>query len=237
MRPSVWPPFALAVLGLFQDVLWGGALGLWPLCLLTVYGLAFSVRRVLVRPGLLGLVEPGMAPSRALGFAAGLLLATLVAGGVPSLIGVGLQFGVIAACCSLRLAAHRPVRRRRRAVPLMDPRSSSTRSTSGRGCSTAAPFCSAGWRGLGLAALGGRLDPAAADRGQPSTRLLSEHNEFEFAALAAAARPDPRPQRRGAGLQPARLPAAAGPDETTDVDAILRGSPSWCRSTTPTSAG
>jgi len=93
LRPSVWPPVALIALGLFQDGLWGGALGLWPLCLLTIYGLAFSVRRVLVGEDFWAL-GAWFGAITAIGFAAALLLATLASGGVPSLIGVALQFGV-----------------------------------------------------------------------------------------------------------------------------------------------
>ena len=47
IRPSILPPFVLVALGLFQDELWGGPAGLWPLCLLSVHALAFSTRRAL----------------------------------------------------------------------------------------------------------------------------------------------------------------------------------------------
>lgn len=47
LRPSVVAPLALVVLGLFLDLVWGGPLGLWPLCLIAAHTLALSVRRLL----------------------------------------------------------------------------------------------------------------------------------------------------------------------------------------------
>ena len=91
LRPSVLPPFALTALGLFQDLLWGGPLGLWPLCLLVLYGLAFSVRRVLVAEDFWALGAWYGAIS-AVAFGAGLFLMTLKSGEIPSLVGIGLQF-------------------------------------------------------------------------------------------------------------------------------------------------
>jgi len=38
IRPSVLGPITLFLLGLFLDLLWGGRLGLWAICLLAVYG-------------------------------------------------------------------------------------------------------------------------------------------------------------------------------------------------------
>ena len=96
IRPSILPPFALVGLGLFQDALWGASAGLWPLCLLTVYTLAFTVRRVLTGEGFWAL-GAWYGAVCALGFAMGLLLVTLASGEVPSLIGVGLQLAVTVA--------------------------------------------------------------------------------------------------------------------------------------------
>ena len=93
IRPSMLPPLVLAALGLFQDVLWGGPLGLWPLCLLTVYGLAYSIRQVLSGEGFWAL-GAWYGAVCALGFATGLLLVSLTAGEVPNLVGVALQFAV-----------------------------------------------------------------------------------------------------------------------------------------------
>ncbi len=47
IRPSVLPPFALLLLGLFLDVFWGGPQGLWPLCLLASYASVLAVRRLI----------------------------------------------------------------------------------------------------------------------------------------------------------------------------------------------
>jgi rod shape-determining protein MreD len=96
IRPSVLPSFALLALGLFHDLLSGGAAGLWPLCLLTVYGLTFTVRRVLAGEGFLALWAwyGGVC---ALGFGVGVLFVSLLSGEVPSLVGVGLQWAVTAA--------------------------------------------------------------------------------------------------------------------------------------------
>ena len=96
IRPSILPPFALIGLGLFQDALWGGPAGLWPLCLLTVYTLAFTVRRALTGEGFWAL-GAWYGAVCALGFAMGLLLITLASGEVPSLIGVALQLAVTVA--------------------------------------------------------------------------------------------------------------------------------------------
>ncbi len=93
IRPSMLPPFALIGLGLFQDILWGGPLGLWPLSLLAVFGLAFSVRRVLTGEGFWAL-SAWYGALCALGFAVALLLTTLAAGQVPNLVGVLLQYVV-----------------------------------------------------------------------------------------------------------------------------------------------
>jgi len=90
IRPSVLPPLALLALGLFQDVLWGGPLGLWPLCLLLVYGLGYGVRPILSGQGFVALgVWYGVATF--LGFALGLGLTIFVSGECPSLIGLAGQ--------------------------------------------------------------------------------------------------------------------------------------------------
>jgi rod shape-determining protein MreD len=96
IRPSVLPPFALIALGLFQDVLWGGTPGLWPVCLLTVYGAAFSARRAMAAEGF-GAQWAWYGAACALGFGAGVLLLSLVGAEVPNILGVALQFAVTAA--------------------------------------------------------------------------------------------------------------------------------------------
>ena len=47
IRPSMAAPAVLFALGLFLDLFWGGTLGLWPLCLLSVYGAVLASRSLL----------------------------------------------------------------------------------------------------------------------------------------------------------------------------------------------
>ncbi|MBU1348242.1 MAG: hypothetical protein KKA16_14980 [Alphaproteobacteria bacterium] len=47
IRPSMVAPAVLFGLGLFLDMFWGGTLGLWPLCLLLVYGVVLASRTLL----------------------------------------------------------------------------------------------------------------------------------------------------------------------------------------------
>lgn len=47
IRPSMAAPLMLFGLGLFLDLFWGGALGLWPLCLLGVYATVLVSRNLL----------------------------------------------------------------------------------------------------------------------------------------------------------------------------------------------
>lgn len=47
IRPSMIGPAMLFALGLFLDIFWGGPLGLWPLCLMGVYGTVLVSRNLL----------------------------------------------------------------------------------------------------------------------------------------------------------------------------------------------
>lgn len=47
IRPSMLAPAVLFGLGLFLDLFWGGIMGLWPLCLLAVYGVVLASRNLL----------------------------------------------------------------------------------------------------------------------------------------------------------------------------------------------
>ena len=47
IRPSMIAPAVLFGLGLVLDMFWGGALGLWPFCLLVVYGAVLAARNLL----------------------------------------------------------------------------------------------------------------------------------------------------------------------------------------------
>jgi rod shape-determining protein MreD len=47
IRPSMLAPGVLFALGLFLDIFWGGALGTWPLALITVYAIVLGSRNLL----------------------------------------------------------------------------------------------------------------------------------------------------------------------------------------------
>lgn len=91
IRPSVLPPFALLVLGLFLDVFWDGPQGLWPLCLLTAYAAVLWARRLIMGQDFLvmwawyGAVIAGA-------LAAGFLLMTMDARSAPNLVSVILMY-------------------------------------------------------------------------------------------------------------------------------------------------
>jgi rod shape-determining protein MreD len=91
IRPSILPPFALLTLGLFLDVYWGGAQGLWPLCLLAAYAAVLSVRRLIMGQDYLVMWACYGAVTAA-AFAAGFLLMTLDAGEAPNLLAVLWQY-------------------------------------------------------------------------------------------------------------------------------------------------
>jgi rod shape-determining protein MreD len=90
-KPSAAPPFALLILGLALDLLWGGAIGVWPCALLAAYALTLSARRVLAGQEFMALWG-AFALACAAAFAAGFLLVAARAGHAPNLLGVGLQF-------------------------------------------------------------------------------------------------------------------------------------------------
>jgi rod shape-determining protein MreD len=48
IRPSVLGPFALLLIGLFNDFFWGGPIGMWPFALLTAYFGALLARSLMV---------------------------------------------------------------------------------------------------------------------------------------------------------------------------------------------
>ncbi|MEP6966641.1 MAG: hypothetical protein ABI906_01040 [Pseudomonadota bacterium] len=96
MRPSLLPPIALTVLGLFLDTLWGGPLGLWPLCLLAAYGSALLARALLLGQDFLAMWA-GYAGACAAAMVTGLICMELKAGAVPSLVGAAWQWVASAA--------------------------------------------------------------------------------------------------------------------------------------------
>jgi len=91
IRPSVLPPFALLVLGLFLDAFWGGPQGLWPLCLLAAYAAVLAVRRLITGQDYI-VVWAWYAAVTLLAIAVGFGLMTLAAGTVPNLVAVGWMY-------------------------------------------------------------------------------------------------------------------------------------------------
>jgi rod shape-determining protein MreD len=91
IRPSVLPPFALLLLGLFLDVFWGGPQGLWPLCLLTAYASVLTVRR-LITGHEFAVVWLWYGAATAAAFGVGFLLMSMAAGQAPSLVALGWQY-------------------------------------------------------------------------------------------------------------------------------------------------
>ncbi len=96
IRPSVLPPFGLLLLGLFTDILWGGPIGLWPLCLMSVYAPVLLGRAFLSGLGFWGLWSWYLAVS-GVAMVIGWVLVSLQAGVAPNLIGFGCQFLVTGA--------------------------------------------------------------------------------------------------------------------------------------------
>jgi rod shape-determining protein MreD len=91
IRPSVLPPFALLALGFFLDVFWGGAQGLWPLCLLAAYAFVMAARRLINGQDLITTLA-WYAAAIAAGFAVGFALMSMAAGAAPNLIALGWQY-------------------------------------------------------------------------------------------------------------------------------------------------
>ncbi len=90
IRPSVLAPLALVVLGLFQDLLWGNVLGLWPLALLAAYALTAGLRPALSGQSFWTLWAVYLA-AVLLAFAVAGGLSWIAAGEAPNLVGLALQ--------------------------------------------------------------------------------------------------------------------------------------------------
>ncbi|MHB8530869.1 MAG: hypothetical protein ACYC8V_15325 [Caulobacteraceae bacterium] len=103
IRPSILPPFALLLLGLFQDGLWGAPFGLWPLCLLAVYAPVLLARAFLSGQEFV-VLWVWYAAACALGFVVGFVFSSARAGASPDVIGLAWQFLVTVAIFPL---AHR----------------------------------------------------------------------------------------------------------------------------------
>jgi rod shape-determining protein MreD len=82
IRPSMIAPFVLLALGLGLDLFWGGPVGLWPLALLSAYGLVLAVRATLTGRGAVVLwIWYGAAC--ALAFGVGTLITFMKTGAIP----------------------------------------------------------------------------------------------------------------------------------------------------------
>jgi len=87
IRPSILGPLTLMALGLFDDLFWGGPLGLWSLALIGAYGLALSGRSLMAGQG--GVVMGAWyAAACCLASAAAYVFATLTAHAQPSVLAV-----------------------------------------------------------------------------------------------------------------------------------------------------
>lgn len=91
IRPSVLAPFGILIMGLFMDIFWGGAMGLWALCLLIGYGILLAGRNMMAGQSKVMLwVWYGMV----VGIAqlSGYLFIMLDSRSMPSLTSVGWQY-------------------------------------------------------------------------------------------------------------------------------------------------
>ena len=88
IRPSVLPPFVLVLLGLFMDILWGGPMGLWPVCLLAAYAPVSLLQRALSQFEFIGL-GAAYAVACLVAFGLGWCLASARAGVPVSLFALG----------------------------------------------------------------------------------------------------------------------------------------------------
>lgn len=90
IRPSLFGPVVLLIVGLFLDLFWGGSLGLWALCLLLVYGAVLAVRS-LVMGQEITVLAGWYAAAIVLAFFVAYLIAALQSHIAPSLLAVFLQ--------------------------------------------------------------------------------------------------------------------------------------------------
>jgi rod shape-determining protein MreD len=91
IRPSAVAPMGILVMGLFLDLFWGGALGLWALCLLIAYGIVLAGRTMMAGQSRTILwIWYGMVT--AIAQLAGYLFVMLDDRAMPSLVSVGWQF-------------------------------------------------------------------------------------------------------------------------------------------------
>jgi rod shape-determining protein MreD len=91
IRPSMLAPFGVALMGFFLDLLWGGPLGLWAVCLLIAYGAALGGRSMLAGQSR-GMMWAWYGTLTALAMGSGYLFTMLDAKGAPGLLSVFWQF-------------------------------------------------------------------------------------------------------------------------------------------------
>jgi rod shape-determining protein MreD len=91
IRPSVLPPFVLLGLGFLLDLLWGGPLGLWPICLLAAYAPVLFVHRFVSQLEFFGLWA-SYAMVCALSLSVGWILVSLRDASAVNLIAVAWQY-------------------------------------------------------------------------------------------------------------------------------------------------
>lgn len=90
IRPSILGPVVLFGLGLFLDMFWGGAAGLWPLALLTTYGVVLVASRFMAGQATMVLFILYVS-SISLAFLAAHMVLTLKTGNAASLVAVAGQ--------------------------------------------------------------------------------------------------------------------------------------------------
>jgi rod shape-determining protein MreD len=96
IRPSILAPFAILIMGLALDLLWGGALGFWGLCLLIAYGVVLAGRSMMAGQSLI-IMWVWYAIVTAIMLLSGYLFVMLDDQAIPSLAAVGWQYGWTAA--------------------------------------------------------------------------------------------------------------------------------------------
>lgn len=85
IRPSMIAPAVLFGLGFFLDLFWGGTLGVWPLCLLSVYGVVLASRNLLAGQET-QILFVWFAVCALVAFVLAYLVVTVTAGRAPSLL-------------------------------------------------------------------------------------------------------------------------------------------------------
>ena len=91
IRPSILAPFATVIMGLFLDIVWGGAVGLWALVLLIAYGMVLGGRSMTAGQSRGALwIWYGVVTAVAMGV--GFLIVSVRDHAVPSLVALGWQY-------------------------------------------------------------------------------------------------------------------------------------------------